>query len=464
MTGQSTGRSKAFIYTFGALGGLLFGYDTGIIAGALLFIKHVFRMDPFVQGMVVSSVILGALLGAMLSGLLADRLGRRKIVIAAAVLFTVGALASAFATTVAMLLTARVVLGFAVGSASVMEPVYLSEMAPANIRGAITTINELMIVGGQLVAYIVSYLLAPSGQWRWMLGLAVIPALAWLIGVVMMPESPRWLVRRGREDKARAVLSRTRDFASVDAELAEIKKTNKEKRTDLRSELGNLKAPWLRMALMIGVALAVFQQIVGTNAVMYYAPTTLAKVGFSASASILGTVGVGVASVVMTLLAMALIDRVGRKWLLLVGSAGQALTLLVLGCMSLFFPSTHLTALITLVCLIIFIALVQGSWGAVVWVMLPEIFPNIIRGTGMGLSTFFVWAGDLVVSLSFPVLLHVMGVGPLFVAYAAINVLAFLFVAFKVVETKGRTLEQIEEDWRHRSSIPARAHSEQAEA
>jgi sugar porter (SP) family MFS transporter len=300
--------SNALVYFFGALGGMLFGYDTGVISGAILFIEADLGLNAFYQGLVVSSLLLGAMAGAGTAGPLSDRLGRRRIIIIAAIVFTVGALGAALAPNVAVLVLFRIVLGVAVGAAALIVPLYLSEVAPTEIRGAVSSLNQLMIVVGILIAYVVNALLAASEAWRTMLGLAVVPSLVLLVGMYFMPETPRWLVSRGREDEARDVLRQTRDEESGEREVTEIKEVER----DEEGGLGELVAPWVRPALVVAVGLAIFQQIIGINTIIYYAPTTLTEAGFGDQAATYANVAIGVLNVVMTLVAIRLIDRSGR--------------------------------------------------------------------------------------------------------------------------------------------------------
>jgi SP family sugar:H+ symporter-like MFS transporter len=433
------------IYIFGALGGLLFGYDTGVIAGALLYINKDLGLTPTLQGVVVSSLLVGAMVGSIVAGPLADAIGRRRLVLIAAVTFIVGAIGSALAPSAGVLILFRVVLGLAVGAASVIVPLYLAELAPTEIRGAIASLNQLMIVTGILVAYIVNLSLATSGGWRLMLGLAVVPALVMLLGMLFMPETPRWLVAKDREPEAREILRRSRDEDAVDKEIHDIKSVERQEEGGVRE----LLAPWVRPALVVGMGLAILQQVVGINTIIYYAPTTLTKVGFGNSAAILANAGIGVLNVAMTLVAIWLIDKVGRKPLLLVGALGMALSLAILAITSLILPEPKglgLVGLITVVCLAGFIVSFAVSWGPIVWVMLAEIFPLRIRGAAMGVATLLLWGANFVVSLTFPILLSAVGIGYLFLGYAVIGVLAFFFVRFFVVETKGRSLEEIEAD------------------
>ncbi len=364
----------------------------------------------------------------------------------AAIVFSVGAIGAALAPNVGVLVLFRIVLGVAVGAAALIVPLYLSEVAPTEIRGAVSSLNQLMIVVGILLAYIVNALLAASEAWRTMLGLAVVPSLVLLVGMYFMPETPRWLVSRGRDDEARDVLRQTRDEESVEREVREIKEVERDEEGGLRE----LAAPWVRPALIVAVGLAIFQQIIGINTIIYYAPTTLTEAGFGDQAATYANVAIGVLNVIMTLVAIRLIDRSGRVPLLVGGLVGMIVSLVVLGASSLLLPApqspTDPLAIITLACLAAFIASFAVSWGPTVWVMLPEILPLRIRGTAMGLAIFLHWGANFVVSQTFPILLATVGAGAVFLGYAVVAVVALLFVRSRVTETKGRSLEQIEAD------------------
>lgn len=441
-------RENARIYFFGALGGMLFGYDTGVISGAILFVPNDFELTPFLEGAVVAGLLLGAMAGAATAGRLSDRLGRRRVILVAAVIFTVGALGAALAPSVAVLVAARVVLGLAVGAAALIVPLYLSEVAPTAIRGAVTSLNQLMIVIGILTAYVVNALLASSEDWRLMLGLAVIPSVALFAGMWRMPETPRWLIRQGREDDARDVLAQTREQDEVDQEVTEIREVE-----EAESGAGGLReafAPWVRPALLVAIGLAVFQQLVGINTIIYFAPTTLTKVGFGEAGAIYANLVIGSLNVAATVLAVRLVDRLGRKPLLLAGLVGMVTSLTVLGLSNLLMAEPDSAgdplALVTLACLGGFIVSFAATWGPVVWVMLPEVLPLSVRGSAMGVAIFLHWAANFLVAQTFPVLLDGFGPGPVFLGYAGIGVLAAVFVTTKVEETKGRSLEEIEEE------------------
>ena len=413
---------------------------------AIFFIKTDLQLNAFYQGLVVSSLLLGAMAGAGSAGPLSDRLGRRRIILIAALIFSVGAIGAALAPNVGVLVLFRIVLGLAVGAAALIVPLYLSEVAPTEIRGAVSSLNQLMIVIGILVAYIVNALLAASEAWRTMLGLAVVPSLILLVGMYFMPETPRWLVSRGRDEDAREVLRQTRDDEAVEREMREIKNVEGDEEGGLRE----LRAPWVRPALVVAIGLAVFQQIIGINTIIYYTPTTLTEAGFGNQAATYANVAIGVLNVVMTLVAIRLIDRSGRIPLLVGGLIGMIASLVILGTSSLLLPAPQSPsdplAIITLACLAAFIASFAVSWGPTVWVMLPEILPLKIRGTAMGLAIFLHWGANFAVSQTFPILLAAVGAGIVFLGYAVIAVAALIFVRTRLTETKGRSLEEIEAD------------------
>jgi MFS transporter, SP family, sugar:H+ symporter len=451
------------IFFFGALGGLLFGYDTGVISGAILFIKDDFGLSPFMQGAVVAALLLGAMVGAGLAGPLSDRMGRRRLIIVAAVTFTVGALGAALAPNPGTLLAARFVLGLAVGSAALVVPLYLSEIAPTQIRGAISSLNQMMIVIGILTAFIVNAILASSGDWRLMLGLAAVPSLVLLFGMLFMPETPRFLVKTGEEGDAREVLEEVRsDDARRDEEpeqkIREIREV--EEKEEEGGGLRALKAGWVRPALIVAIGLAVFQQLIGINTIIYYAPTTLTSVGFGPESAIYLNLIIGTLNVVATIVAIRIIDRVGRKPMLLAGLIGMVTSLTVLGLTSALLPepkaATDPEAIITLACLAGFIVSFAATWGPVVWVMLPEVLPLSVRGTAMGVAVFLHWGANFAVAQTFPVFLDSWGPGPVFLGYAVIGVIAFLFVKALVPETKGRSLEEIEASLQRKTGVAER--------
>jgi sugar porter (SP) family MFS transporter len=360
-----------------------------------------------------------------------------------------------------VLITARFVLGLAVGSAALVVPLYLAEIAPTEVRGAVAALNQLMIVVGILAAFVVNAILASSGDWRLMLGLAAVPSLILLAGMMFMPETPRYLVQAGEEETAREVLEDLPGDERPQERIDEIREVAQDEESDTGLR-GLWRAKWVRPALLVAAGLAVFQQLVGINTIIYYAPTTLTNVGFAKTSAIYANLIIGVVNVLMTVIAIRIIDRVGRKPMLLAGVAGMVGSLLVLGISLSVMPTPHHpgdpAAIITLVCLGTFIASFAATWGPVVWVMIPEVLPLSVRGTAMGVAVFCNWAANFLVSQTFPPLLSKLGPGPVFLGYAALGVLAFLFVWTFVTETKGRSLEEIEADLQRAAHRTRRRH------
>lgn len=427
-----------------ALNGLLFGFDTGIISGAFIFIEDAFVVSPLVEGIVISGAMAGAALGAAVGGKLADRIGRRRLILVGAVVFFVGSLTMAIAPTIPVLVAGRLIDGVAIGFASIVGPLYISEIAPPKIRGALTSLNQLMVTLGILISYFVNYAFSGAEAWRMMLGAGMIPAVILAVSMLKMPESPRWLYEKGRKDDARAVLERTRE-SDVESELDDIE-TTVEKQSG--TGLSNLLASWLRPALIVGLGLAVFQQITGINAVLYYAPTILESTGFGSTASILATVGIGVINVVMTVVAIALIDRVGRRALLLVGIGGMVVTLAILGIVFYVSGVSGILGWIATGSLMLFVAFFAIGLGPVFWLIISEIYPLSVRGSAMGLVTVANWLANLLVSLVFPMLTANLGQSVTFWLFGLCSLMALVFTHQFVPETKGRSLEAIEADLR----------------
>jgi SP family galactose:H+ symporter-like MFS transporter len=443
-------RGASFVYiaaSFAALGGLLFGYDTGVISGALIFIKREFGLTTVAEEIVVSGVLLGATVGAIAGGKAADLFGRRRVLLITAGIFAIGALASAAAPSPPMLIASRVVLGLAIGLASTNVPVYLSEVAPPRARGWVVSMFQLAVTVGIVVAYLTDYAFAGIEGWRWMLGLAVVPALVFGTGMFFLPETPRWLIRGGQHETAYRVLVRIRESADVSFEIEEITLSLAQQTES--GDWTDLLRRHVRPALLVGIGLAIFQQITGINTVIYYAPKILQAAGFnSASGAILATVGVGVVNVAMTILAMFLVDRAGRRPLLLVGIAGMIVTLAALGLnFGISNPSGQL-AWTAVICLMGYVAAFAISLGPIFWLLIAEIYPLKIRGLAEGTAATFNWGSNFIVSLTFLTLVEKLGASSTFLVYALASVASWLFAYYFVPETKGRTLEQIEAFWR----------------
>jgi SP family galactose:H+ symporter-like MFS transporter len=428
-----------------ALGGMLFGYDTGVISGAILFIKGQFALSSTMEELVVSSVLVGAVVGVAFGGTLADNIGRRKVIILAAVIFILGSIIAALAQAIAWLVAGRVVVGIAIGLASFTSPLYISEVSPASRRGSLVSLNQLAITVGIVLSYLVDFALAGIQGWRWMFGLAIIPAAILGMGMFFMPDSPRWLMKHDESDKARDVLRRIRGYSNVDGEMKEIQESLG-KQSSHWSELFN---PLVKPAMAIGISLAIFQQVTGINTVIYYAPTIFQFAGFkSASSAILATMGVGIVNVLMTAVAIGLIDRVGRRPLLLTGLIGMAIGLGLLGFAFMLPGQQSILGLIAAGSLMLYVASFAIGLGPVFWLLISEIYPLKIRGLAMSVATEANWGSNLIIALTFLTLIQLLGETGTFWLYGLVSIMAWLFAYFRVPETKGRSLEEIEAHWR----------------
>ncbi|HEV2171558.1 MAG TPA: sugar porter family MFS transporter [Candidatus Binatus sp.] len=451
---QRNRRPRATLYitliaAVAALGGLLFGFDTGVIAGAMLFIVPEFHLGPTQQGLVVSAVTFGALFGALAGGSTSDRLGRRRTNIAAGTSFVVGSILSAIAPNVYALVASRVIIGLAIGMTSVAAPMYIAELSPPGSRGRLVSLFQLAITVGILISYVVDRGLAPQHAWRLMLGLAFIPGALLVLGMFAMPESPRWLLKSGADKAARDALALVRLPDQIEEEVREIREDLVHNRPAAWSELF---MPGLRPAVLVGVGLAVFQQVTGINTIIYYAPQIFQRAGLdNATTALAATVGIGTINVLSTLIAMWLVDRIGRKPLLLAGLAGMIASLVVVGASQRFGSAIGINpdslAPLTVGFIGLYIVCFAFSLGPVVWLMISEIFPNQARARGAAISTAANWMANFLVSLSFPILQATMGPS-LWFLYAAMGVAAFVFIVGFVPETRGKSLEDISRQWR----------------
>jgi MFS transporter, SP family, major inositol transporter len=445
-----SGRFLTKLTVIATLGGLLFGYDTGVISGALLYMKDDLNLSAFGEATVVSSLLFpGAAFGALLGGRVADRIGRKRSLMVCAALFLVGALGCAIAPNVEIMVAARIVLGFGVGAAAVTCPLYLAEMAPADRRGRMVTINELMIVTGQMLAFamnaLLDHLIHDAHVWRIMLGVALVPAVALLVGMLVLPDSPRWYGLKGRMTEAREVLGLSRTPAEADAEYGLIAEHTEHMLTSKSAPFSVIRdVPWIRRVLVIGCGLAIVQQATGINTVNYYAPTILEESGLGVSAALVATIAVGVTSVITTIIGIVLLGFVGRRLMLLIGFAGVAGSQLALALVFLL-PESTLRSYVILACMILFVAFVQMFIGTVVWLLLSEIFPLGIRGFAMGIAVFVLWCTNAIISFLFPLLNSALGSTGTFLLFVVVNVGSWIFVQRCVPETKGTTLEELEE-------------------
>jgi major inositol transporter-like SP family MFS transporter len=441
----------AVVATFG---GLLFGYDTGVVNGALDSLEQSLGLTPATEGVVVSAILVGAAVGAFFVGRISDRIGRRPTIRALAVLFFVAALACVVSPSWEVLAAARCLLGVAVGGASVTVPVFLAELAPTEQRGGLVSRNELMIVSGQLAAFTINAVIGSvwgehENVWRSMLSVAALPAIALFLGMLRVPESPRWLISKGRDDEALAVLREIRAGDRAEAEMAEVRVLAAQGKEAARARLADLvAAPWLRRVLVVGVGLAVAQQLTGINSIMYYGTQVLQQSGFSQSGALVANVGAGVVAVVAMVVALRVVDRVGRRTMLIVGFSGIAVFHLLIGLSSVLVPEGTARAVVVLVFVICFVGTMQGTIGPLVWLMLSEIFPLRLRGVGMGVTVLVLWLTNFAVSLTFPVLVAAIGISTTFFVFAVLNAGSLVFAITRVPETNGRSLEQLEAELR----------------
>ncbi|MBV8331134.1 MAG: sugar porter family MFS transporter [Candidatus Eremiobacteraeota bacterium] len=425
-----------------ALGGLLFGYDTGVISGAILFIQKEFSLTTQLQEFTISVVLIGCIAGAAVSGWIADRIGRRWTLLCAGVVFIAGAIISALTPDEQVLLAGRFVVGIGIGFSSVVAPLYISEVAPSNVRGALVSLYQFAITVGILGAYLVDFALAPSGNWRLMLGIAVVPSLVLVAGMLPMPESPRYLFKTGRDLAARDELDRI--YGEGGGPAAEERSIRESLAVKSGNPLLLLADRSVRLALFIGVTLAVLQQVTGINTVIYYGPQIFQMAGISSnSASILAETLVGTVNCLMTLVAIFFVDRIGRKPLLYAGLAGMFLALAAL---SYAFAQPHLSGSLSAIALgsmMVYVGCFAFSLGPIVWLLIAEIFPLRARGLGMSISTLANWVGNFLVSQFFLTMIHKLGTPLTFSTYAVLCVVTMLFVRTMVPETKRELLEDV---------------------
>lgn len=446
-------RRLALLVIVATFGGLLFGYDTGVINGALEPMKRDLGLTATSEGFVVSILIFGAALGALVGGWMADRIGRRRNILGLSVLFIIGTLGAASAPNWEVLAAFRAVLGLAVGGASTTVPIYLAECAPARLRGSLVTRNELMIVAGQFAAFVINAVIFSIwGQhavvWRYMLVIAVLPAIALLIGMLRMPPSPRWLAAEGRHDEALEVLNQIR---SADEALREHAEICREKPTE--DPMPKIwQAAWVRRLIWIGVGLGVCQQLTGINAVMYYGTQLLQDAGFSAQAAIIANILNGVMSLAGIIVGLAIMNKVDRRLMLLAGFGLIAILHLTVGGAALWMPENAAKPFVVMTLVAGFVFVMQGTIGPLVWLLLAEIFPLRIRSFAMGVCVFALWIANAVLTFAFPPLVAAFGISVTFFLFAAIAAGSFLFVFKAVPETRGLSLEAVEAKF-HRGGL-----------
>ena len=444
-----------FIFFFGALGGLLFGFDTGIISGASSLIESDFKLDVAQTSFTTSAVLVGSAVGALGVGPLADRFGRKILLTVAGLFFIVGSLLSAIAGGFGTMIIARIILGLAVGAASALTPAYLAELAPAKHRGSLGTMFQLMITLGILLAYVsnlgfLGHNIAGIRDWRWMLGSALVPAVLLFLGSFLLPESPRFLAAKGNETDAKRVLNhlRANTGENVDAELAEIEQIAGQQKGGLK-ELFSVARP----AVIVAVGIMFLQQLVGINSVIYFLPQVFIKgFGFADSNAIWISVGIGIVNFAVTVVAVSIMDRFDRKALLTFGSIVMTISLAILTVLN-YTLTVQAAAVPTMVLIAIYIFGFAISWGPIAWVMIGEIFPLSVRGIGSSIGSAANWIGNFIVSQFFLVLLAVFhnNVGGPFGIFAIFAFISIFFVKYLVPETRGKSLEDIEKDLRARN-------------
>ena len=451
---QNNGAYVLLVTFAAALGGLLFGYDTAVIAGAIGFLQTHFGLDPTMKGWAAACALLGCIFGVSFAGSFSDRVGRRKILMLAGILFLLSAVGTALANEFFVFVLFRVLGGVGVGIASMASPMYIAEITPARIRGRMVSVNQFAIVSGMLMIYFVNYFVALHGDeawcassgWRWMFASGAIPSAVFLLSLLFVPESPRWLVEGRHVETARGVLMKVGGCAFAERELAAIEEgLSREK-----GSLSELFEPGFRRPLVIGIALAILQQVTGINVFLYYAPEIFKKLGSDVDAALIQTIVVGAVNLSFTVIAIWTVDRIGRRPLMIIGSLGMCVSLLAMGLVA----QLQAISFWALVFILSYIACFALSVGPVTWVLLSEIFPTKIRGRALSVATFCLWSANFVVSQTFPMmdenqwLVSRFNHGFPFYVYAAFCLVLMGLVLRIVPETKGRSLEEIEVSWR----------------
>jgi sugar porter (SP) family MFS transporter len=446
-------RSNVFLIALiAATGGLLFGFDTGVISGALPFLKQYWQLDDSAIEWLTTSVLVGAVIGAILSGKLSDTLGRKKMIIVNAVIFAIGAAGCAIANSLALLIVMRIIIGFAIGITSYVVPMYIAEVSPSRRRGMLVTLNQLMITIGILVSYISDYAFSNDQNlesWRVMFGVGLIPAIILLVGMFRLPESPRWLISKNRWQEGRKVLAQVEDADLVDKTLNDLKQEMAIARA-AKTSVKEIFKPWLRPALMITIGIFFFQQFSGVNTIIYYTPIIFKMAGIvSNTESIMPAVIIGAVNVLACLVSVFLLDRVGRRKLYMIGISGMMPSLAILGACFYFKDflgsSLPVFAILSIVCFIISIAISLAPLG---WLLISEIFPLSVRSVGMSIGSLAHWGFNAIIAFTFLKLVNTLGVSFTFWCYAFVCLLGIAWGYYYIPETKGKSLEDIEKHWR----------------
>jgi sugar porter (SP) family MFS transporter len=419
-----------------ALGGYLFGFDFAVISGALPFLQKQFSLDAYWEGFATGCLALGAIIGCLLAGKLSDTYGRKPGLLAAAAIFALSSLGMAFSPTRDVFIATRFCAGIGVGMASMLSPMYIAEISPAHLRGRMVALNQLTIVLGILITNLVNYTLRNNGEdaWRWMFGLGLIPSALFFLGALWLPESPRWLVKAGKDDKANEVLNKIGDVDYAEQSLRDIENSLKGVR---KTSYADVFKKAVLPTVLVGIGLAVFQQLCGINTVFNYAPKIFESIGASQDDQLLQTVFIGGVNLVFTILAMLLVDRLGRKPLMLIGAGGLAVLYVIVAQMLGAHSSTVSWFLLAS------IGIYAMSLAPVTWVLISEIFPNKVRGEATSIAVLSLWAAYFILVFTFPVLFEKLQ-DESFYIYAGVCAIGFLFVWIKVKETKGKTLEELQ--------------------
>ncbi|AKK03880.1 sugar porter family MFS transporter [Corynebacterium epidermidicanis] len=446
MVTNETSKSYArWVAAISALGGLLFGYDTGVMSGALLYIENEFTLSAAQEGAVTSMLLVGAAIGALTGGRVADAIGRRLTLILGGLIFVGGSIACALAADVLSLGASRTVLGLAVGMVSIVVPMYISEMVPADVRGRLVSLNTLMIVVGQLVAFLTNSALAHTGSWRLMLGLAAVPGAMLAIGMVALPDSPVWLRRRGRFDDASRVAARLSIAMGAD-EGASI--SSREVRA---AERQALRVPWIRRTVLIAVCVGVTQQVTGVNAIVYFAPKMMNLVGISTENAVYTSIIIGTVSVISCWIGMLLVDRIGRRRLLTIGLVGTSTSLVLLSVAYKFAEADTRISALVLVLMATFIAFQQAAVSLTTWLLLSELVPPAARGLGMGIAGLGLWVANWLVAQGFLPMVEAIGGSLSFLVFAVLGGMALVFVRANVPETTDRSLDDVAAEMKRRA-------------
>jgi len=435
-----------------ATGGLLFGFDTGVISGALPFLKQHWQLSDSSVEWITTTVLIGAVIGALGSGKLSDVIGRKRMIIINAIIFAFGAIGCAYAPNVTVLIIMRILIGVAIGITSFVVPMYIAEISPKSSRGALVTLNQLMITIGILASYITDYALSDdtnSESWRWMFLVGLVPAVILLVGMFFLPESPRWLISKNRLEEGKRILSQVEEPEMVSAILIDIENEVRQESQN-RTSARDIFKPWLRVPLMITIGIFFFQQFSGVNTIIYYSPIIFKMAGIvSNTASIIPAIIIGTVNVLACFLSILLLDRIGRRRLYIIGIWGMIPSLVLLGACFHFKEalgsSLPIFAVLSIVCYIIFIAISLAPLG---WLLISEIFPLNVRGIGMSIGSLAHWAFNAVIAFTFLKLVNGLGIDVTFWCYAGICLIGAIWGYYYIPETKGKSLEDIEAFWR----------------